>query len=186
MNELNNEEEIWKDISGFEGKYQISNFGRIKSLSREIRNKFSYYIKPEKIFNKYLNGEGYQIVKLYKGNKNFDNFHLHRLVASAFIPNPNNYLQVNHIDGHPSNNHVNNLEWCTNSQNTKHAYSIGLKDPKNYRGSANSSAKITEDVVLNIRKDKSNGLSYDELFQKYNLRKNHISLIINRRIWKHI
>ena len=179
------EEEIWKDIPEYEEIYQISSHGRLKSLEREVKNR-GKYMKPERIFNKYLNGLGYQIVKLYKGHKEFKNIPLHRLVALAFISNPNNYPQVNHIDGKPSNNNVENLEWVTNSMNTKHAYDTGLKDPKNYRGSGNASAKITEEDVINIREDRKNGLSLKEMAIKYQLRANHLSLITNKTIWKHV
>lgn len=109
-------QEIWKDIKEYEGLYQVSNLGKVKSLKR---NKI---ITPKLIHS-------YFSVILYN-KKNYKNFRIHRLVAQAFIPNPNNYPQVNHIDGNKLNNSVNNLEWCTQSHNMKEAYRIGLEKPK--------------------------------------------------------
>lgn len=177
--------EEWRDVPGYEGKYQVSNFGRVKSLARFVLNGNKHW-QPERIFKKYLNNRGYEELKLYKGNREFKNVQLHRLVAQAFIPNPNNYPQINHIDGNPENSRVENLEWCTNSMNTKHAYDTGLKDPKNYKGSANCNAKLTDEQVINIRLDRKNGMSISEVSIKYGIRKNHVGLISNGHIWKHL
>ena len=106
--------EIFKDIKGFEGLYQISNFGNVKSLKRNI------ILKPSS------NGKGYLHIILYKNCKSKVG-RIHRLVAQAFIPNPENKPQINHIDGNKSNNNVNNLEWVTNSENQKHAFALGLQ-----------------------------------------------------------
>lgn len=110
--------EIWKDIKNYEGLYQVSNLGRIKN------------IKTQKILKNYtsVKDKYYLKVSLYL-NRKFKNFKVHRLVAQAFIPNPNNLPQVNHIDGNKSNNNVNNLEWCDNSHNVKEAYRLGLIKP---------------------------------------------------------
>jgi hypothetical protein len=105
--------EIWKDVVGYEGKYQISNLGRIKSLKG-----------TQKIKKSTINNRGYRLTLLgYKPRKSF---YIHRLVAQAFIPNPNNYPQVNHIDGNKLNNCVDNLEWCSQLDNIRHAYRNGL------------------------------------------------------------
>lgn len=101
MNDFNNE--IWKTIDGYED-YQVSNYGRVKSLNY---NK----TKQEQILKQTTNNNGYQLVVLYKYGKP-KTFSVHRLVANAFIDNSNNLPQVNHKDENPSNNHVENLEWC--------------------------------------------------------------------------
>ena len=117
---------IWKDIPDYEGLYQVSNFGEVKSLPK-IRNVFSSnYIAKERILKPALNDSGYKIVVLTK-NKKSKSLRVHRLVALAFIPNLENKPQVNHKDGNKLNNHIDNLEWCTNSENEIHAYKLGLK-----------------------------------------------------------
>ena len=101
--------EIWKDITGFDGKYQISNKGRVKSLQSN---------KP-KILTPTNNGHGYLSIPLQNNNIR-KRFYVHRLVAQEFIPNPNNLPQVNHIDENSLNNHVDNLEWCDQLYNNRH------------------------------------------------------------------
>jgi hypothetical protein len=132
-------EEIWKDIKGYEGLYQISNLGNIKKLRfiNNITNKEKVFdIKPQLI------NSGYYKVVLYKNGK-YKNKTIHRLVAEAFIPNPTNKPVVNHKDGNKKNNNVENLEWCTYSQNNKHAYKNNLMKPfaKGKFGSNNPKAK---------------------------------------------
>lgn len=105
--------EIWKDVVGYEGLYQTSNLGRIKNYKGKIMALFD-------------DGHGYLHLSLYK-NGYGKNFKVHRIVASAFIDNPELKKTVNHIDGNKKNNNVENLEWATYSENHKHAYRIGLK-----------------------------------------------------------
>lgn len=101
--------EIWKDIEGYEGLYQVSNMGNVKSLNYKRSGK-ERLLKPRK------NKLGYMFVGLYKDNKP-KNFRVHRLVAMTFLENPNNLSCVNHKDENPSNNHVDNLEFCTHEYN---------------------------------------------------------------------
>jgi hypothetical protein len=116
------EKEIWKDIKGYEGLYQVSNLGNIKSLSREIICGNGRTLSKEKIF-KFRNCDGYNRVHLMKYKKE-KNLYVHRLVAEMFIPNPNNLPIINHIDENRSNNHVDNLEWCTQKENVNHGTAI--------------------------------------------------------------
>ena len=107
--------EIWKDIKGYEGIYQVSNMGKVKSLKRTINNSTTYGGKAtikERILKPKKDKDGYEAVGLNKDGKRKD-FRVHRLVADAFIPNPNNYPIVNHKDEVKDNNVVSNLEWCT-------------------------------------------------------------------------
>lgn len=116
--------EVWKDIQGYEGIYQVSNLGKVKSLDRFIRKKGKrngvYHIK-EKILKSSTDDTGYLQVNLSK-NGIYEKVHIHRLVAKAFIKNPYKKLQVNHIDGNRINSMVNNLEWVTDSENKFHAW----------------------------------------------------------------
>lgn len=115
-----NMEEIWKDIKGYEGLYQVSNYGRVKSLDRIHNHIYKSVCKPKfykgKIISANNNGHGYLWVVLCKNNKIMHKY-IHRLVAEAFIPNPNNLPQVNHKDENMQNNCVDNLEWCTAKYN---------------------------------------------------------------------
>ena len=105
--------EVWRDIKGYEGQYQVSNLGRVRSLDRVVNNK---HIKGQLITQHNKQNTTYKRVKLYKHSKR-DTYSVHRLVAEAFIPNPNNYPEINHKDCKPDNNKVSNLEWCTREYN---------------------------------------------------------------------
>ena len=113
---------------------------------------------------------------------------VHRLVAQAFIPNPNGLAEVNHKDGNKSNNSVENLEWVTSSENKKHAYNIGLNaPPKPKKGSSNFWAKLTEQDVAYIRshyklRDKNFGLS--ALARKFGVSEPAIHAIVNNKKWR--
>lgn len=104
-------QEIWKDIKNYEGLYQVSNYGKVKSFPRK-----GTQAKEERILKVSYTYNGYERVNLCKNNKN-KLYLVHRLVAETFILNPNEYPQINHIDENKQNNKVNNLEWCTRSYN---------------------------------------------------------------------
>lgn len=123
-------DEVWKDIKGYEGLYQVSNFGRVKSLERQMKlnlNKDKKMIKKEKILKpgKVGTRRNYLGVELVKNFK-YKHKYIHRLVAETFIPNPNNYNEVNHKDENTLNNCVSNLEWC----NTKYNVNYGQRTLK--------------------------------------------------------
>ena len=119
-------DEEWRDISGFNGNYQISNFGRVKSKERVVSNSVRTYVKEEQILRTQTMKSGYKCVVLREAGKK-RLLKIHRLVATAFISNPDNLPCVNHIDGNKTNNFVGNLEWCTVEYNNKHAIQNGLK-----------------------------------------------------------
>lgn len=124
--------EIWKDIPNYEGLYQASNFGKIKSLDR-IRKQFNHKgIATIKYKGKILKQQikkntGYYAVALYDNNKKVKLKLVHRLIATTFLENKNNFPVVNHKDGNKKNNNVENLEWCTQSHNVKESYRLGLQ-----------------------------------------------------------
>lgn len=178
--------ELWKPIKGFEGLYEISNFGRVKSLSRK-RNKRGggFYWDKEKILKDHPTGTNYRFVALCKEGK-YKHYQVHRLVAIHFIDNPENKEQVNHLDGSRDNNHVDNLEWCTRAENYHHADSIGrIKDDRN-RGENNGLSIMNEKKVLVIRKRREKGDSYKELSNEFNCSIGCIQGIVSRATWKHI
>jgi hypothetical protein len=125
--------EQWKDIAGYDGFYQVSNKGRVRSVDRIVtqqgRGKEFNGQRKGRILKQRAQNGGYMLVWLSKQDKKKKASTVHRLVAQAFIENPNNYDFVNHKDGHKENNAVQNLEWCTKSQNTKHAYKNNLMRP---------------------------------------------------------
>lgn len=170
--------EIWKDIEGYEGIYQVSNFGNVKVLRREIWNGKGIRIQEEKILKQSTNMWGYCIVTLTKNSVRLPH-KVHRLVAKAFIPNYENKEQVNHIDGDKTNNHVENLEWNTRQENMSHAYInnlykdmtsdsnlIVLKDDEGNIISQYSSFKALSDTInLNagklLKTLKNNNVNFD-------------------------
>ena len=111
--------EIWKDIKGYEGQYQVSNFGNIRSLDRLVYQQGRMQNYQGGSMNSFLNNSGYYTIRLSKDNHKKD-FLVHRLVAEAFLPNPYNLPCINHKDEDPLNNHVDNLEWCTREYNTNY------------------------------------------------------------------
>jgi hypothetical protein len=113
--------EIWKDIVGYENLYQVSNFGRIKSLPKTIViYNGAITTRKEKILKPGTRAKFYKFVTLTNG-KESKHFGVHRLVANAFIPNPNNYPEVNHKDENPENNRFDNLEWCDRAYNINYS-----------------------------------------------------------------
>lgn len=111
--------EIWKDIKGYEGYYQVSNFGRVKSIERDIPHGNRIIHLHSKILKNRYDAGGYIRISLCKNGVQ-KSFALHRLVAEHFIPNPNNLPQINHKDENKENNNVDNLEWCTPKYNTNY------------------------------------------------------------------
>lgn len=116
----------WIDIKGYEGRYQVNIKGEVRSLERkEVYRDGSIHIIKGKML-KPIKWGSYLGYALYDGNNRFNAHHIHRLVAIHFIPNPNNYNEVNHIDGDKMNNSIENLEWCSHRYNIQHAYDTGL------------------------------------------------------------
>ena len=132
--------EVWKDIIGYETLYKVSNFGRFKSIRNNI------FLKP------YIQQNGYSRVSLSKNGK-IKYYNIHRLVAEAFIPNPNNYPVINHVDGNKNNNNVGNLEFCTYLHNNKEARRLGLNITKKGKYNHKSRKVIQYDKNGNFIKE---------------------------------
>lgn len=137
-------EEVWKDIPSYEGYYQVSNLGNFRSLPRKIKYKSSGWRNyPSKPLLTETTKDNYQRITLMKeGIKT--RYQAHRLVALAFILNPDNKPFVNHIDGNKSNNNVENLEWCTASENIIHADNTGLRNMSKHHPSNSKKIKCLE------------------------------------------
>ena len=118
--------EEWRDIEGYEGLYQVSNLGRVKSLDRYVRQRYAFVFVQGRVLTPMIDKDGYLRVNLYKDTK-MKTHTIHRLVAQAFLPNPDNLPQVNHKDEDKTNNFISltnpddsNLEWCTNEYNVNY------------------------------------------------------------------
>lgn len=130
-------EEIWKPLHTLEHLYEISSLGRVRSLDKQIKGRpgCKSFIMKGRIIKTSIGPVGY--LRLTVGvNRKPVNFNIHRLIAIAFIPNPNNLPCVNHKDLNKLNNSLNNLEWCTHSQNSKHAFENG-KMPGSFKEGEN-------------------------------------------------
>jgi len=180
--------EIWKDIRGWEGFYQVSNLGNVKSFERIIML-YNYRAKRKvpvlcrgRILKPGLNTQGYHFVVLQNlGNKK--TYRVSRLVALHFIPNPQDKPQINHKDGEKLNNRSDNLEWVTPSENLQHAYDTGLRS--HLVGEKAPNNKITEENVLRIKGLKGIKKQTD-IAKEYGISRQHISRIWNNRTWKHL
>lgn len=173
--------EIWKNIDGFCGDYEISNTGIVKS------NK----LNKNKILKQSKDRYGYLIVRLSMNGVTYKR-KVHRLVANAFIPNPNMLPQVNHKNGNKEDNCVENLEWCTAKENLEHALKLGLREYicKNtpHYGEKNGNAKITKEIAEEIRStctpgDKIYGIR--ALSRKYGIGVTTVRAIVNNKTWTH-
>ena len=182
------EGEIWKDIVGYDGLYQISNLGRVKNLSKiwwMDKNNTHRRYKPDTIIFNRIDNLGYSICTLYKNSIGTKRIRIHRLVAEAFIPNPDNKPCVNHINGIKNDNRIENLEWCTYSENIQHAYDNGLKISKNGKDHHHwnkqpTNLKLSEEQVIEIR---NSCLKQYELAEIYNVHQCTISRIKNKKRW---
>lgn len=177
--------EIWKPIKGYEGFYEVSNLGNVRIVERRVRfgNQFRT-VKPKNL-KPNDNGKGYKYYSLRVNGGKVKHVYAHRVVAEVFLCNCFDLPEVNHIDGNKSNNCVDNLEWCTRSENLVHAHRTGL----NYslKGEANPQAKLTTEKVLKVRELFATG-NYMQitLADMFGISRGYIHAIIHRTKWKHI
>lgn len=179
---------MFKDIEGYEGLYAVNENGNIWSYEKisPIGNKGGVINRGGFVLKTYCTKRtAHQKVWLYKDGIRKQH-QVHRLVAQAFIPNPENLPLINHKDCDPTNNNVSNLEWCTAKQNSIHAYQNGRWTPPNQLGSANSNSKFTDDDVQQIRKLHESIGSCAEIARQYKVNPKTINQIVNRKRWAHI
>jgi methyl coenzyme M reductase gamma subunit len=164
-----------KEIEGFEG-YFIDEFGNMFGNKKYFQNKNRELRK----LKGGLDRKGYPIISLYTNGKRYQK-KVHRLVAQAFIPNPENKETVNHINGIKTDNRVVNLEWCTQSENNQHAYDTGLQVGQ--KGIKNGASKLTEEQVLLIREDTR---ILGKIAMDYGVSNALICCIKKRKRWGHL
>ena len=192
--------EEWRDIEGYEGLYQVSSLGQVTSIHNThniLHCKF------------HISNNGYLRVCLYKNGRQ-KNALVHRLVAIAFIPNPENKREVNHKNGIKTDNRVENLEWATAKENMAHAYKNGLVDyqyrspsllkegyernrdrilkqqSERTKGEKNPQSKRTEEMIIKIRQMYKEGMRFCEISRTLNIDRRQIASIIRGKLWSHI
>lgn len=176
--------EVWKPVQGYEGIYEVSNLGRVRSLDRVAENRWGTTRPiPGTMRTIAVKREGYCFVNLFRKSKG-QPMYVHRLVALAFLPNPDNLPQVNHKDGDKSNNALTNLEWCTGSDNCYHAIHEGIYQQA--RGESSAKAVFTEDQVREIRRRWAAGEKQKHLAAEFGTRPGTINKIVHRQRWKHV
>lgn len=184
--------EVWKNLKikkrdvlyNYKNLYKISNYGRVKSLGI-YHGRTNNFFKKEHILKARLSKLGYIIYTLSNyGKANY--ISVHRAVAETFILNFENKPQVNHIDGNKQNNRIDNLEWCTNSENVKHAYNIGLKvsKGKSFPKEKNPNSRFTEKEIKEIREKRQKGYKLKELAKEYNTSESYVCEICKYKFWK--
>lgn len=162
------------EIEGYENRYSINKNGEILNL------------KTGKKLNPYKNPDGYRKVTFYETAKKRKFFYVHRLLAKAFIENPLNKDFINHINGNTSDNRIENLEWCTRSENGKHAFKLGLNKSNPVYGSKNKNSKINESIALEIKQKFKVGFKQSYIARYFNISKYIVSNVITGKTWNHI
>lgn len=174
-------DEVWKDIEGYEGLYQVSNLGRIKALQRLRKNG---RVRKEQILKNHAYENGYFKITLCDNTMKSKRYFVHRLVAIAFVENPNNLPCVNHKDENSSNNDARNLEWCTFQYNNTYGHRLDC-----VIGESNKSHKLTKEQVQEIRrlyKRNDRKVGGCALARKYGVSSMTISEIARNKKWKHL
>lgn len=163
--------------------YSVTADGRVISTGRIAGRSGKGFSSIQQELTIMHNKSGYCMVNLFKDRKSKTRY-VHRLVAEAYLENPDNLPQVNHIDGNKDNNKVSNLEWCTSSHNNKHALDTGLREGQ--KGETNSQAKITEREVYDIIDMMMQGFSNVEIASRFSIHDRYVSLIRGKKRWNHV
>lgn len=155
--------EVWKDISGYEGYYQVSTYGRVRGIDRIIKlTRSKMQLRKSKILSQHKTRDQYVLAWLSKDSSS-KGFSVHRLVAIAFLPNPNNLKEVNHKDLNKANNHVSNLEWIDKAGNMNHAKANGAYANR-VHGEKNQTSKLSNAAVIHIKRKEMSARQYAKLY----------------------
>lgn len=180
--------EIWKPITGYEGYYEVSSHGRVRSVPRLYSKRVRGGILASRLVGGQVlkpsrNGK-YLTVSLH-GQNGRKTHAVHKLVALEFVPNPDHLPQVNHKDEDKWNNRVDNLEWCTSSYNTTYGTIRERKSIK-LSGESNPRSRLTTTDVRMIRERAAHGESYDTLAVEFGVTRDTIYQIVTRRRWSNV
>ncbi len=152
----------WRPVEGYEGRYEVSSAGEVRTVSRTLEQ--------------WANDQGYALVRVSEPRAVL---RVHRVVAQAFIPNPDGLPCVNHLDCSPANNSVTNLEWCTQAQNIAHSRALGRYPDDYWKGKRSPNAKLTDETVQSIRAAYATGnYSWQQLAKEYGISKHSIGRIV--------
>jgi hypothetical protein len=171
--------EHWKTVEGYESQYQVSNYGRVRSLPRKIKSSYEASRQiPGRVLKPRNNGYGYLHV-CFSNKGTTKHKYIHRLVAGNFVPNPHQYLEVNHLDGDKTNNVRENLAWVSRSLNETHAWKLGLKTSSQY------AKKLTVGHIKAIKiLYNSKQFTQKELGVLFRVHKETIHRILRGKIWR--
>lgn len=186
---MNTFPEEWRSIAGFEGYYEVSNHGLIRSVGgTKIKKNGSHFNRAGQIIAQRVADHGYVVVMFRKMGKSYLRY-VHRLLAQAFIPNPENKGDINHKDGNKANNLIENLEWATRSENIKHSYD-SLGHPKvSFAGELSAMAKLNNEAVRRIRRvliPRHPIYGAKALGREYGVDGSLIMRVVKRTSWKHV
>lgn len=178
-------EESWKAIPGYVGAYEVSSFGAVRSVDRTTVSEKDgrTRVYPGKLLKQCTKNRRYATVSL-SVNGALRSIKVARLVALAFVDNPNGKPEVNHKDGDRLNNRAENLEWATRKENMRHAVETGLRPPK--LGEKHGCARLKESEVLKIRELREQGAELRQLGEEFGVHHSTIFHIVHRMTWTHI
>lgn len=180
--------EKWKDVPGYEGLYQVSDLGNLRSLDRKFTMLRKGFIvktgRKGQLIKLNSDQQGYLKASLNKIGFKQKTFTIHRLVAIAFLPNLDCFPEINHKNGIKSDNRVENLEWCNNHHNIQHAIANGLR--RILRGEEQGCSKLTNDKVRQMRKLSETGLPYRKIAQMFNVSTTVATNVVKYKTWKHV
>lgn len=174
--------EEFKDIPGWEGMYQAGNHGTVRSLDRIVVScTGKAYHRKGKIMPQHYNEDGYRVVYLTRNGRD-RTLGVHRAMALAFIPNPDNKPMVNHLNAKRDDNRLDNLEWCTNAENIKHSFNLGISDN---RGDKHPRRVLTMEMVRQIRNELATGKTPQEVADIVGTKRRNVYAVRDRQNWNY-